>query len=106
MENVASALAYNELVKIAHELVQHAQTCGLQLYVRSITRGEGACFFHAVVDQVESLSDRAGLCQNILSTADPATSLRENVISFMENSPHHRVKQMKSNSLFIKHYWF
>ena len=101
MENVAAVLAYNELVKIAEELVQHAQTCGLQLYVRSITRGEGACFFHAVVDQVESLSDRAGLYQDILCTADPAASLRENVINFMEKSTHARVTEMKSNSLFI-----
>ena len=101
MENFATALAYNELVKIAHELVQHAQTCWLQLYVRSIAKGDGSCFFHAVVDQVESLSDRAGLYQNILCTADPAASLREKVINFMENSTHSRVKQMKSKGIYF-----
>ena len=87
MEEVAA----NELVKVANELVTHAQACGLQLYCKNITKGDGSCWFNAIIDQLQRLSDRIGVCQEILSTENPAASLRSSVCNMMEKSPHPRV---------------
>ena len=89
------------MAQVATDLVIHAQTCGLQLYCKSITKGDGSCFFHAVIDQVQNLSDRGGLCREILSTAEPAESLRVTVCSLMESSNHPRITQMRSKKIIF-----
>ena len=81
----------SELVKVANELVIHAQTCGLQLYCKNITKGDGSCWFNAIIDQLQRLSDRIGVCQELLSTEDPAASLRSSVCKMMLESTHPRV---------------
>ena len=75
-------------MKVAYELVIHAQTCGLQLYCKNVTKGDGSCYFHAVIDQLHRLFDRIGVCEEILSTEDPEASLWYSVCNTMLKSTH------------------
>ena len=100
--------ATSELVKVANQLVTHAQACGLQLYCKNITKGDGSCWFNAIIDQLQRLSDRIGVCEEILSTENPAASLRSSVCKWMQNSKQPRVIQFRSKKhlTLIIHYWF
>ena len=90
------------MLKVATDLVIHAQTCGLQLYCKSITKGDGSCFFHAVIDQVQHLSDGGGSHHSILNTAEPAADLRENVCNWMLTSSHPRIIQMTGKDISLE----
>ena len=95
--------------KVATDLVIHAEDCGLQLFCKNITKGDGSCFFHAVIDQIQRHSDD-GLtlsqkCLGLLSTPEPATSLRRSVCNLMETSSHRTIQQIKRKDISIGLTW-